>query len=370
MSPVRAIRLLCIIGLCATPGAVRGQDAVPTMDEIVAAARQRQEAVKSARFEWTVERWMKQGANDMVGSRFHMQSPGPNPPKDSETKIERSLILSDGKLRYENFGPDFNVSTPFRLITTWNGEKSSNFQDADEVLTARVGREPWFQYLDTIMPIGWTYRMLDRNWARLTLREFIIRPNYEQQGGELCVVLELSKSRQPHPERPLVKRLWLSRDRGFVVRRFQSGTGTTVFTQIDIDYSNSSEGIVVPVRWTKVKGDISDPRIIDECKVTMHELNIDVDEDAFQLELPPNTWVEEEGVADPYIVRDDGSNRTITKSERQRGATMQEIVATASGQAPSPALSANESVKWFWVVQGILAIVVAAVWFKTRRIRS
>lgn len=361
--------LLWMLVVGSLPRVVQAQAPVPTIDEVVAAARLRQEAVKTARFEWTVNRWVKKGANDLPGIRMPEQPEGPSPPEDLEVSNDRSLMFSADNLRYESFGPDLNVYTPFRLVTTWNGEKSNRFQDANQFLSGGIQSKPWHQYLDTFEPFAWTYRLLDPQWARFGIEEFTVRPELEQLDGEECVVLERLKARRAKPEEPSFQRLWLSRTSGYVVRRFERGTGATVYTRLDIDYGDSTEGITVPRRWTKVKGEASDPRIIEECTVVSYELNSAVDQDAFQLTFPADTWVEEEGVAEPYMVRDDGSRRSITTAELKRGATYEDIRTSPSGRARLTSLHDNSSVKWFWAIQCVLPVAIVAAWLWRRRTR-
>lgn len=361
----------CVLVLAAAvlPEAARAQDAVPTIDEIIRVARERQEAVKTGKFEWTVERWIKKGANDRPGIEMPGQPKGPNPPEDLEVSNDRSVLLSDNMLRYESFGPQLNHDTPFRIMTAWNGTKSNQFQDAEDFPSGRIESNPFFQYLDTFEPIGWTYRMSERHWARFDIQEFTVRPELELAGGEMCVVLEHVKAARARPGDTLFKRLWLSHDRSYVVRRFDEGRGATVYTRIEIDYEDSPAGIAVPVRWTKTKGEVSDPQIIEKCTVTIHELNLPVDTGVFELAFPANTWIEEEGVADPYMLRADGSRRTITQAELKRGAKYDDIAATPTGQAKITPLEDNSHARLFWIVQGVLAVVIVGIWYRTKLAR-
>jgi len=372
MLRLHMLPLPLIFAVCFATSVVEGQDAaVPTMEEIIAAARQRQEAVTSGKFDWIAERWMKKGARNI--GRLGRSAPT-NPPEDLEIMAERMLLFSGGKVRYESVGPDWystrETDAPFRLTTTWNGKKSYKFQDPEGDWSGRVVNSAWFRDLRTFDPIAWTYRMFDSNWTVFDIHDFFVRPAFEKAGGELCVVLEFSKTNQARPQwEPLVRRLWLSRDRQFVVRRYEMGAGASVFTRVEVEYEDSPQGISVPIRWTRVEGARSDPPIeINRSEVSHCEFNVPVASDAFELTFP--ALVQEEGVEEPYIVREDGSHRVITEAELLRGATYEDLLATPSGHAKLTPLKTSPYVWMFWSVQALLATGILVYVYRRRLARS
>lgn len=369
MSPLSSTLRVIVLATAVLPAVVQAQDAVPTIDEIVAACRQRQDAIQSGKIEWKVERWMRKGAFE-VPDGVVSKSTEPFPSDDLQITTVRTLQFSGEQVRYESFGPDRNPTTgayePFHLKTTWNGTKAHRFQDPQGFWNGTIGTEAWFQYLHTFDPLCWTYRMFDSNWTTIDIEEFIVRPELEDVGGHECVVLELSTAGRARPPDPLVQRLWLSRAHQFVVRRFEQGRAATVFRRIDIDYEDAPQGIPAPIHWTEVRGEMSNPRTIDTCDVTGYEFNIPVAADAFELTFPAGTWVEAEG-EEPYMVRDDGSHRAITKAELKRGATYQDVIETPSGRAKLASLDENDSVTGFWVVQFLLLAVVLVFFYRARR---
>ncbi|MGE0376038.1 MAG: hypothetical protein AB7Q45_11550 [Planctomycetaceae bacterium] len=372
MPRLKVFRLFVVWAGGVLPGGVEAQDAaVPTMDEIIAAARQRQAAVSSGKFEWTVKRWLRKGIRGDA-SLLGGESGHPNPPEDMDFSAVRMLIFSGANVRYESFGPEWNAEkkayTPFRLTTTWDGNMSKRFEDPEGFWNGRIQNKPWFVYLTTFEPLSWTYRMLDEDWARLAISDFSVRPTLEDVGGEACIVVERSRPSRATPDEPMVDRMWLSRERGYLVRRYESGRGTWVGTRIDIEYENSPEGIPVPIRWTKVQGLRSDPPPgeISDCELTKYELNIPFDSATFELTFPPTTWVQEQGVAEPYIVHEDGLHRPITKAELRRGATYADLLVTASGQAKLTPLKTSPYVWLFWTVQAVLAAAILCYLYRKR----
>lgn len=372
MSPKLIAQCLVAVAIALLPGVVAGQDAVPTMDEIIRVARERQTAVKSGRFEFTADKWNKKGS---IGHPSGMGDGLPlNPPEDMETTAERLLLFSAEQLRYESFGPQWNDAkkafTPFRLTTTWNGSESYVFQDPEGFWNGGIGtRMVFFQGLRTFEPLIWTYRLVDSGWSDFDVRTASVGATLAQAGGEPCVVLEHSIA---FSRDTITRRLFLSRDRQFLVTRYEMARDTKVIEQLNIEYDTSPQGIMVPVRWSKIEGDPDAPFTVEQSVVTSYELNLPVapPPETFALTFPPTTWVQEYRSKEPYIVREDGSRRIITEAEIMRGATYEDLLATPSGQARLVSLKENTSVKWFWVLQGVLVSAILLVAYRRWRAGS
>lgn len=346
--------------LCVLPHAVVGQGAVPTMDEIIAAARQRQEAVTSGKFEWKVKQWMRKG---WKWDGIEVDSGTPNPPEDFESTHERTLILSGSNVRYENYGAKWNEMEqeflPNRVIMIWDGAESRVFEDPKGFWHGSISRSEWLTTIDTYEPLAWTIRMLDRKWVTYDISKFSLQPAFEDVRGDPCVVIEGTEG----ANNPVVRRLWLSPALQYAVRRFELGRANRVGRRVDIDYENSPQDLPVPVRWTTVEGD--PPGAIEECELVQFELNGQIDPDAFVLQFPPTTWVREEGVAEPYLIGEDGLHRPVTRSELSRGATIGDLVATPSGQARLTPVKRRRSAWMFWALQGILATSILFYLYRT-----
>ncbi|MGD9856808.1 MAG: hypothetical protein AB7U20_17815 [Planctomycetaceae bacterium] len=362
---------ICMLAVCVLPATAAAADAVPTMDEIIAAARQRQEAVSSGRFEWTAERWINKSARNI--GRGRMTAAPMNPSEDFEATAERTLLFSGKYLRYESFGPDWNdardADMPYRVIMTWDGQESRTFRDPEGFWHGMVESDGRFKGLRTFDPVAWTYRFFDPNWTYFDVREFSVRTSLEEVGGEPCVVLERSQQTRAMPQAPLVYRLWLSCGRQFIVRQYERLRGPTVHERVQIEYEDSAHGHAVPVSWTKIEGEDVNRELVSKvtkCDVVDYELNVPIASDSFDLEFPANTWVQEEGVEDPYIVREDGSHRVVTQAELRRGAKYEDVLATPSGQAIVLPLRSNPYMWIAWLVQALLAAGILCYLYRTR----
>ncbi|MGD9858209.1 MAG: hypothetical protein AB7U20_24985, partial [Planctomycetaceae bacterium] len=318
-----------------------------------------------------VKQWMRKGFSilgDVSGRLI--------PPDDVEFSAERVFVISGDKVRYESFGPEWNSTkeayTPFRFLTIWDGTRSIRFQDPEGFWSGRIENSRFIVGLSALDPLVWTYRMFDREWARIDLSEFVVRPTIDDIDGEACVVVERSRPSRATLDEPLVERMWLSCNQQYVIRRYEFGRGTWVGDRLDIEYDDAPQGIPVPIRWTKAEGLHGDPApgAIGVSEISNFELNVAIDAKAFQFEFPVNTWVTEVGDDDPYIVREDGSHRSITQSELDRGATYDDILATPSGQAKLTPITRSARVWLFWTVQAVLGVGILAYLCRTRLTRN
>lgn len=135
-------------------------------------------------------------------------------------------------------------------------------------------------------------------------------------------------------------RFWIDPSRGsVVVRRLLIGIKNSVPWQFDIDYDRHADGVWIPVKLSALRmnsfGDAYDQiSIIRESG----SLNVEVPQTP-TWDFPPGTLVADRVANEQYLVRADGTRRTITYRDTRAGLTYAEL---QSDRAAPVAISLEE----------------------------
>lgn len=336
--------------------------------------KETQARVHSAEFKWTTRHWMKQGAIARVGA-FPLNSDTPVPEKDITLEYKRIMTFRDGLVRYKSDGPvwdrDQKQFVEDSQDYAWNGESGIRL-DADELKPyAFVYGANQQLTQNEVRPIQFAFRMLHPDWYVFKPEEYEIGNPSATIRGLHCLVVEtarrLVQQKVARGRRPLKAVFWVCPERDFSVVRYAAvdeaiGSPTLEF---EIDHTLDAEsGAWIPSRWTITTYGKEGPLEIETSTVEHYAINPQTLDEVFQLELPANTMVSDLRTGEDYIQRANGEKRIITREELVRGATYEDLVGSATGNA---GLRRSNERGWFslllsyiWAV-GLLLVVTAAV---------
>jgi len=385
---IRCAYKLCfaVVGMCFSvfsPDIAAMAQSVPTIQEIAAVWKARQDDTPSARFEWTETLLIPKGAKPALralqGARMEVSGADPEPLPLADTRLECSVtyILSRSMLRINRDGSYWQTVhgrvEQNRYVNTFDGEVSKEF--FDERTTDELHGFIWKDNRNkqannpTYLPMALAFRPCDIDMGGLHLEDYRVSPSVETINGCACVVLSPKTPGDAGEGRTI----WLDPNRGFLALRTQDvAIKRGRITTYDISYEKDHSHRWVPSQWKSVATGGHTGCLFEEAvaKVTRYTINSDIPRSEFQLEFPAGTYVSDykKANAEDYIVRDGGAKRIVTSAEFARGAggDYRELLNTESGMARRN-LFGSGAVRLVIIL--VSAVVICAAVFYFRRLR-
>lgn len=365
-----------LIGLAqSSPAAER-----PTLQDIVESWKQTQERIRSARFEWTTKRWMKQGAIAPAGT-FPLNSETPVPQQDVTLAYKQTLIFRDGLVRYESEGPVWdNEQKRFverAQLYAWDGKAATRLHADDEKPYAFIYGVNQQLTQNEVRPIQFAFRMFHPDWYTFDRAQYEITAQSEMVGELSCIRIEtarkLLREKAARGRRQLKAVFWVCPEREFSVVRYAavddaSGAETLGFElRHELDAETK---LWVPVEWTITNcGRAGEPQETAMSVVEEYAINPIVQDGVFGIELPEDTMVTDVRTGEDYIARRGGEKRIVTRAELLRGATRQDLMQTESGQAALWSTGHHElftsPVTYLWGT--VFLLILLTTFFAVRR---
>jgi hypothetical protein len=340
--------LLALAGLtCALPAAQEKEPAA--VNSVEAAARARQEAVKTADVVYLVTQVIPRGGISSASRGSWRDIPA------QETTLESTcrLVLDGGKVRYEK--RDFiEVAGRFHEVlslTTFDGSTSKLLFPEGMGRTRNAGglisdkRQLQEGSTHHFVPLRLAFRGVMEHFAIIPLAKLKPTGATLMIDGTPCQEYAYARSEK---SRELI---WVDPARGYIVRRMKSLTDGKPHTQYDIDYRKEA-GVWVPTNWAyqqfSPKGDVLKTV---KAEVLRMRLNEPQPAERFDLTFPPGTFVYDETSGKEYRIKPDGSRREFVPVRR-----------------PAPPPPARRDM-WVPVTLGVLLALLAGCWYLVRRQR-
>lgn len=350
------------------PAFGQAADAV-TAQQVIAAFRDRQNRVRSARFKWREEHFVAKGAHSIPRSHA---SPGTEgvvfPDRDITYTMESELSFDGAKMRYSYAGknPDWKDSKlVFRDYTSaFDGDLCKILQEAEESRPYPKGtitNEKRSEDVTTaaVMPILCAFRFLHREMRPLHCDALRVAGEAKLRDRP-CILLEEPPQ---DPPRYAKSSFWVDREREFSILRWSlSSRQGIALRQVDIDYAKDAKAGWVPVRWKSVRqAEGGQVQASWTAEVTEFTINPVLLASEFQLDFPAGTIVQDMRTGGGYIQPEGGQKRMILASEFP--ATYEELASTESGMA-----HASTARRWAFGAS-ILVLFGVAVLLLVRRLR-
>ncbi len=342
---------IVLLTLAAASPAAAGEDPA------VAAARERERLVRTARFEVHVRELYAKG---FISRSSDQPVPDPLPAEDITVDADDVLVLDGDKARVEMTVPVWS-GLRFRrvpLVAVWDGTRGRTFYPdgfgpsgrptgaVNDVPTGRWATIPLWSALTL------TVRGLSPDLSHDPISRLAATDRTEVIDGHAC----REYTAGPRPDPPA--RFWLDPGAGHVVRRVRwPGAGRTT-NQLAVRFCPDETAGWLPAGWTWTYAD-ADGQVLRTltATVTAARLNGPVPADQFELTFPPGAFVTDQRTGQDYRVEPDGTWREVDPAAELRGG------------APPPA---GPEVSWRRArVAGVgLAVGLAAlfaVWLRLRR---
>jgi outer membrane lipoprotein-sorting protein len=348
---------LLLIALAPTVG--WGQKGKVTIDDILEIWKERQQKVKSARFELTCEETIPKGRNSFVnvlyGRKAGMQpETEPNPPRDYLVKGTSAVILDGIKLHYsydheqwdpvekklyaEHYEDVYDGEFVRSVINPESAHHIRSKGNVDKASKSESGLR--FPILPLILTLRGNHPQFFQD-----LVKFQITRQSVMVGGRPC--LELVRDSGPPGQREF---LFLDQKRDYVTVKEMIVLGGQPNWQVDATYTPDPQIGWVPKSWEYIirAGKDHVPMNFGRTTVTAYEINVRVDDNEFNIDFKPKTMVQDNssGQLMQYLIRADG----------EKG------VEIPAGQIPTYEELDNPSPRmkpWMWVTIWTVIFVAA-----------
>jgi hypothetical protein len=362
---------------------LRAQDApIPaTIEELLQIWRDRGDKVQTLHAVMKVDQWIAKGsqmgpddaerdqpypADDtslelevefwMDDSRWRMDQRGLKWHQPAGRFIDQhyvELVDQDSRLTYFGKPEAVNDAYPRAFVRTLNGPMSSGPS------VGAPGSLPWLL----------AYRNDHDSFQGLRASDCRIAAETSVVDGRECYAVELV----PPPGIPAFQRHWIDPALGHAIVRREGGSNDHVSYQLDIQYRHDPDYGWAPVEWEIVyQSETVDggTRLRESARYVVEavDFNKDLKGNPFTFQVATGTWVDDQTRGDEvamYLVKDDQSERPITKQELARDITYEDLRTTASGEAGRPE---RRDVPWSWPIAGAsLLLLLIGVWLMRRR---
>jgi hypothetical protein len=292
------------------PTAVAADDE-HTLSQVLNAWRNRQQRVRSFRFQWTEEHFQAKGSLKLPpdpqyqGVEF--------PPRDTAYRVESGCEMDRDMMRYSFSGESLQVYNAGALehreyVSSSDGTVSKAFWPMPNKLRAYpkgvIFEEKLCCDASTldVKPLLWIYRALDSRFA-FSEEDLRLLSLQEVVDGRACTIVGYAKGEGKYA-------VWTDPAREFAPVRFTITSAITgeVTTQLDITYQQDPSHVWTPTGWriTQSEGGHLQRSIV--ARVTEHAINKDIPKSRFWIVFPPGTVVIDMlNKGERYLVGGDGS---------------------------------------------------------------
>ncbi|WP_339910974.1 hypothetical protein [Symmachiella dynata] len=282
-----------------------------THEKILKVWEEREQRVKSARFEWTEIR--------LITDDLLMPGESRVEPDVPQYSVKSSLSLKENQIRHTFRKEIWQVDAPRgenSFVSVSNGETAKVYLPPGYVTEYPRGHASQQVGSDEVnstylKPFLWCYRPSMSSVLVAPLEKFDITQERAAYQDRDCVVLRY----QPTPTTKF--ELWLDPSRDFVIVRQQFIRDGLVANQLDVEYLPVDETRVwLPQEWRFAMLDKKGKSLLSmNGTLTRAEINPTLPDADFEFEFPPGTWVHEDK-AHEHIVMADGKQRAVALGER------------------------------------------------------
>lgn len=255
------------------------------IQEIRTAWQVREDAVKTAEFEWTV--LMRRQVDSLGDAGLPTAAASPEELANAEQIMSLRL---DGEML--EFNSETVSDDAGRLISThravYDRELSlslSNHRGSNSTGVISAKPHEFGKRNAQIGPLLLVYRPLSETMSGISLRRCRIVSRSRPLGEADCVVIEQRDGNYS-------RILWLDPDRGYLPLRYQTQIGGRDSISKEFEYTSDSDGGWVPSRWTLTylteHGELGQSATM---AMVRHTINEPIAVERFQLTFPPNTFL-------------------------------------------------------------------------------
>jgi len=359
-----------LLSMALSPRIAWSQQGKVTIDDILEVWKERQQKVKSARFELSCEETIHKGRTSFMDASLR-EAAGlppetePNPPRDYLVKGISAVTLDGFKLRYsydhEQWDPVEKKIYPEHYVDVFDGEffrfltnPASGHHDYPSA-GVRKGGTSGSALKFPILPVIVTLRGNHPQFFQ-DLVKFQLTGQSVMVGSRPCV--ELMRDSGPPGQREF---LFLDQKRDYVVVKEMIVFLGLPNWQVDATYAPDPQIGWVPKSWEYITRAGKDhvPMSSGRSTVTAYEINPHIDDNEFDVQFQPKTMVHDQSSGNyvQYLIRPDGEKGVAIPAAN--------IPTYEDLDKPAPRMK-----PWMWV--GIWAVIFAVasamwIWLRHRR---
>jgi hypothetical protein len=304
------------------------------LEDVLRAARERQERVHSLHFRW------KMLTTYGKGSRTLPPAYNPTgeviPPHDVTYESTSELWLDGEKMRYlqdyYQWSREKQTMLPWPMLGVNDGKTTKELQEhgtEDKPYPmgwVRAEKRYWMAMSVEGYPLFMTFRACEPRLAVLDLSQMTLTGRQAPIDGHLCCELQLK-----HPGTADLDHLWVDPSRDFAISRHLQTANGKVVSQTDVRFTNDPMAGWVPSAWDVVaRFPDGKLQLSEQAQVLEHQINPALDADLFDIVFPRGTVVNDQPENKLYIIKPDGSERVWEKEEW--GLSYQEALASEPGE--------------------------------------
>jgi hypothetical protein len=349
----------------------------PALDDVIAAWKAREQAVRSAQFQW-------KGSMTHVSSAWELDhKAAPDAQKVLSGEMVRSLILDGQQLRLSSGGPRF-ASMPDGHLE-WGEQTYTHVLATEEEVVHFLSKKQ----LDPLVapsngsihsakgsdgasrnfevdPILMHFRALDPKLSNIQGHLSATKRTGMVEGRRCWIIWEDGLRNTEY---------WVDPQRAYAIvrmRTFSFSKPGQCVVDTEISYEPDPRIQWVPSSWRGSLLDQDTGKVRKSCAYTVvsYSINPGVDPKVFQYQFPPGTRVSDwrQTPLLQYIVREGGGKRVITDAES--GAPYQDLLKTETGEAALQ-MRRPENLHWLLVVVllSLLGALLLAFIARRRRFR-
>lgn len=328
-----------------------------TIEDIDSAWRERQKRTQSVKLEWRLQQTEFKGRTIPEG-QTHGGRKGPIPESDIDLTFELILIVSGGRIRFQEKGKQFSVRSgqfsPWENTMVWNGTEGRRLYDYAEHQFDTGGVNSSTRYLGSIAMRAPMYAFwpLGQSLGEISLSDYKLQSETVEIDGTPCLVLDRKTAR------PIETEIYVAPEREFSILRVVGRHGKSVHRQLDLTYTHDSKFGWHLEKWHFVIMQIGGAGFahISDSELTNIDFAYEASESDFVLNFPAGTRISDFRHGDDeveYIVQSDQTWRPVIPGEKRL--STKKLLDTQPGQF---AISAGEPSDRRWLLWVNLAILV------------
>jgi hypothetical protein len=348
-----------------------------TMATIMKAWKNRQERLRSARFEWVTQQTLTEGTiltKEMA--KLHTVNGVPLqdaiPPREATFSYPSTLVLDGERLSYTNesmaWSHEEKTFVRQKSVSAFDGEISKSYYSPGPI---EFGKG--FIYAHKVssavkeaatQPLLRNYRPLHPSMDPFRPEDYVIVPERGIVENRSCTILR----QKPNSKQSVsTNEWWVDPGRDFVITRHRllnNNTGKPAM-QATLTFGRDDQVGWIPRSWNIVwfKADGAFQQSMD-CTATKVAINTPTTPQDFRVEFPPGTLCYDYRTNTESIVREDESLRVIDKSEYGPDTTYQKLLDTDPHRKP---LWRSSFAIVNLVLLSALGIFIVWRWFRRHR---
>lgn len=307
------VRLSALLICCALVLTMVSESRGDTRSDLERQWSEQQEKCSNVEFKWHDVHTTHISLKDIVAAAQSREGGVPPSPKATTNSRSSSLLISNGRIRYNRTGDGSALNNSSEHISVLDGDTSAKLSSEGGAAPTVIESKSFSDAaVVTIKPLLWAAQPLRPNVGGLNLTQMQITDGYIHDESRRCILItELLTTDDKGPR----TKFWVKPDTLQILRADAFSTAS-LFARIEADYKHP-EYAWVPSSWTVItylpNGQVQSSTEAYLDSVTFPET---VQADQFRVTPPPGAIVFDQSTSQRYKVNKDGKRVSIDGRDR------------------------------------------------------